>query len=115
MSFNSIEFLIFLPIVFLLYYTSNKRSWQNLLIVIASYIFYGWWDTRFLLLIAFTTLCSYASGIAMLRTQQHRKAICIANVVLNLCILGVFKYFNFLPKAQLTFCSYWACTPVGLH
>ena len=99
MSFNSIEFLIFLPIVFLLYYTSNKRSWQNLLIVIASYIFYGWWDTRFLLLIAFSTLCSYASGIAMLRTQQHRKAICIANVVLNLCILGVFKYFNFFAES----------------
>ncbi len=65
MLFNSFEFLIFLPVVFLLYWFVFNRSlrWQNLLIVASSYLFYGWWDKTFLLLIAFTTLCSYASGI----------------------------------------------------
>ena len=65
MSFNSIEFLIFLPLVFLLYwfvFKSTKK--QNLLIVAASYVFYGWWDWRFLILIAITSVCSYASGFS---------------------------------------------------
>lgn len=64
MLFNSFEFLIYLPVVFLLYWFVFKRlKIQNLFLVIASYIFYGWWDTSFLYLIAFTTLCSYFSGI----------------------------------------------------
>ena len=70
MLFNSIEYLFFLPIVFLLYWFVFKTlRWQNLLVVVASYIFYGWWDWRFLLLIAFTTLCSYLSGIEIERRK----------------------------------------------
>lgn len=66
MLFNSIEYLLFLPIIFLLYwFVFNKLKVQNLLVVVASYIFYGWWDRSFLLLIAFTTLCSYASGLGI--------------------------------------------------
>ncbi len=99
MLFNSFEFLIFLPIVFLLYWFVLKhRRWQNLLIVIASYVFYGWWDWRFLLLIAFTSLCSFASGLLLERSSGKRpiqKAISAANIVINLLILGVFKYYNF--------------------
>lgn len=99
MLFNSFEFLIFLPIVFLLYwFVFNHRRWQNLLIVIASYVFYGWWDWRFLLLIAFTSLCSFASGLLLERSSGNRpvqKAISAANIVVNLLILGVFKYYNF--------------------
>ena len=64
MVFNSVQFLIFLPIVFLLYWMVFKTvKWQNVLIVVASYVFYGWWDWRFLTLIAFTSVCSYASGV----------------------------------------------------
>lgn len=64
MLFNSIEYLLFLPIVFLLYWFVFKPvRLQNLFIVAASYLFYGWWDWHFLLLIAFTTMCSYLSGI----------------------------------------------------
>ena len=64
MVFNSIQFLFFLPIVFLLYWLVFKSvKWQNVLIVVASYIFYGWWDWRFLTLIAITSLCTYASGV----------------------------------------------------
>ncbi len=102
MLFNSIEFLVFLPIVFLLYWFVFKRlQWQNVFVVLASYVFYGWWDWRFLLLIAFTTLCSYASGI-LLETYEHsplkRKWISAANIILNLLILAVFKYYNFFGE-----------------
>ena len=106
MLFNSFEFLIFLPIVFLLYWfvfdyamRSCKRQllWQNLLIVAASYIFYGWWDWRFLILIAITTILSFLSGIGIEKapTQRGKKTIMIANVVVNLGILGVYKYYDF--------------------
>lgn len=65
MLFNSLEFALFLPIFFLLYWFVFQRNLkvQNLFIVVASYIFYGWWDWRFLILIAFTSLCSYISGL----------------------------------------------------
>ena len=68
MSFNSIEYLLFLPIVFFLYwFVFRKLKLQNLLLVVVSYIFYGWWDWRFLVLIAFTSLCSFLSGIQISR------------------------------------------------
>lgn len=100
MLFNSFEFLIYLPIVFILYwFVFNKTlKLQNLLVVVVSYIFYGWWDWRFLLLIGFTTLCSYLSGILIASYEGRRKlqkAVSICNIVLNLTILGIFKYFNF--------------------
>lgn len=75
MLFNSIEFLIYLPVVFLLYWFVFKPlRWQNLFVVIASYVFYGWWDWRFLLLIALTTFCSYMSGILLDRNEGNRKS-----------------------------------------
>jgi D-alanyl-lipoteichoic acid acyltransferase DltB (MBOAT superfamily) len=75
MLFNSIEFALFLPIVFLLYWFVFKRlKWQNLFLVVASYVFYGWWDKSFLLLIAFTTLCSYLSGIGIERVRSVNKS-----------------------------------------
>ena len=106
MLFNSFEFLIFLPIVFLLYWfvfdyamrgCKRQLLWQNLLIVVASYIFYGWWDWRFLILIAITTILSFLSGIGIEKapTQRGKKAVMIANVVVNLGILGVYKYYDF--------------------
>lgn len=99
MLFNSLEFALFLALVFLLYwFLFNKNlKLQNLFIVVVSYIFYGWWDKSFLLLIAFTTLCSYLSGIAIAdaKTRKRAKWINGGNIVLNLFILGVFKYYNF--------------------
>ena len=103
MSFNSIEFLIFLPLVFLLYwfvFKSTKK--QNLLIVVASYVFYGWWEWRFLILIAITTLCSYASGLLIELWKGKRrwqKAVSVCNIVLNISILAVFKYYNFFVNS----------------
>ena len=106
MLFNSFEFLIFLPIVFLLYWfvfdyamrgCKRQLLWQNLLIVVASYVFYGWWDWRFLILIAITTVLSFLSGIGIEKapTKRGKKAVMIANIVVNLGILGVYKYYDF--------------------
>ena len=105
MLFNSLEFVIFLPIVFFIYWVIGyakigdtlKLRLQNAFVVIASYVFYGWWDWRFLLLIAFTSFCSWGSGllIAKATTQSKSKAWMIANVVINLAILCIFKYYDF--------------------
>ena len=99
MLFNSFTFMIFLPVVFLLYWFVFKRlRWQNLLILVASYVFYGWWDWRFLVLIVITSLSSYFSGLLIRHFEGRRglqKGVSAANIVLNLGILGTFKYFNF--------------------
>lgn len=74
MLFNSVEYLFFLPIVFLLYwFVFKKLKWQNLLIVVASYIFYGWWDYRFLFLIALTTICSFTSALGIDKQRMSGK------------------------------------------
>ena len=106
MLFNSFEFMLFLPIVFLLYWFVFKpRRLQNLFLVVASYIFYGWWDWRFLLLIALTSACSYASGLLLEHYEgkrQAQKIVSASNIVLNLLILGVFKYYNFFVESLET-------------
>ena len=99
MLFNSFEFMLFLPIVFLLYWFVFKpRRLQNLFLVVASYVFYGWWDWRFLCLIALTSFFSYASGLLLEHYEGQRKVqqlVSASNIVLNLLILAVFKYYNF--------------------
>jgi D-alanyl-lipoteichoic acid acyltransferase DltB (MBOAT superfamily) len=103
MLFNSLEFAIFLPVVFLLYWFVFNRNvkWQNLFVVAASYLFYGWWDWRFLFLIAFTSLCSWGSGLLIDRYRPYRtaKIIHILNIALNLGILALFKYYNFFADS----------------
>ena len=104
MLFNSIEFAIFLPIVFLLYWFVLAKSYrvQNAFIVVASYLFYGWWDWRFLILIAFTTACSWGSGLLIERYRdkgKRAKWFCVSNIVINLAILGLFKYYDFFATA----------------
>ena len=102
MLFNSFEFIVFLPIVFLLYwFVFRGRRWQNLLVVVASYIFYGWWDLRFLLLIALTSLFSFCSGLLIECYEGRRRwqqVVSATNIVLNLGILGMFKYYNFFVE-----------------
>ena len=120
MIFNSITFAIFLLTVFLLYWLVFQRNLkiQNFFVVVASYVFYGWWDWRFLLLIAFTSFCSWICGRLMQRadnkqvTPPHlsRKLLNISNIVLNLGILGVFKYYNFFVESFIS-----AFASFGLH
>jgi D-alanyl-lipoteichoic acid acyltransferase DltB (MBOAT superfamily) len=76
----------------------KRLRWQNLLILVASYTFYGWWDWRFLILIVITSLSSFSSGLLIKHFEGQRgrqKAVSAANIVLNLGILAAFKYFNF--------------------
>ena len=95
MIFSSLEFMVFLPVVFALYWVLRRQvRWQNLLVVAASYIFYGWWDWRFLLLIAFTSACSYFSGL-IINNGRWRKTALWGNIIINLAILGLFKYYDF--------------------
>lgn len=114
MLFNSIEFLIFLPLVFLLYWYAFGRNTklQNIFIVIASYVFYGWWDWRFLFLIALSTVCSFVAGFSIEHYREKRviaKSISIANIVINLSILGVFKYYNFFADSLQSLFSSFGC------
>lgn len=136
MLFNSIEYALFLPIVFLLYWfvfdyalknCKYQLRLQNLFLLVASYVFYGWWSWRFLILIAVTSFCSWGSGLLIARTKQNREETTCedissngggissqtekpnrhhrlglsprfwlwANILLNLGILGVYKYYDF--------------------
>lgn len=99
MLFNSLEFLIFLPSVFMLYwFVLGKRiKHQNSLIVLSSYLFYGWWDWRFLFLIMFSTIVDYTLGIKLSTTNnlKQRKLLLWASICINIGLLGFFKYYNF--------------------
>lgn len=102
MLFNSFEFLIFLPLAFLGYWFVFKGlKVQNLFVFAVSYLFYGWWDWRFLFLIFLTTVLCYASGyfIGKTDTNRIRKWICGLNIATNIAILCYFKYFNFFADS----------------
>lgn len=105
MLFNSIDFAVFLIIVYALYWAVGSRrvQLQNLLLLSASYVFYGWWDWRFLALISFTTLYDYCAAICIGNTQnrQVRKLWMISSVIINLGILCFFKYFNFFIQSWI--------------
>jgi alginate O-acetyltransferase complex protein AlgI len=99
MLFNSLEFLIFLPTVFLLYwfvFQKNLRV-QNLLLLISSYVFYGWWDYRFLSLIFLSTVVDYFMGLKIYNSndKKAKKSYLWVSILFNLGLLGFFKYFNF--------------------
>src|SRR5690554_2496880 len=111
MLFNSIDFAIFLPIVFLMYWfvTNKNLKLQNFLIVVASYVFYGWWDWRFLSLIVFSTLIDYLVGVALSKqeNQAKRKALLWTSIIVNLTFLGFFKYYNFFLDNFVTAFSFF--------
>jgi D-alanyl-lipoteichoic acid acyltransferase DltB (MBOAT superfamily) len=96
MLFNSLYFAIFLPIVFILYwFVANKNlKPQNFLIVAESYLFYGWWDWRFLSLILYNTIVDFMVG-KKLRSEENqlkRKVLLRTSVLVNLGFLGFLKY-----------------------
>ena len=111
MLFNSIDFAIFLPIIFILYwFVANKNlKLQNLLIVAASYLFYGWWDYRFLSLILFSTIVDYSLGIGLLKQENitKRKILLWTSILVNLGFLGFFKYYNFFLDNFITAFSFF--------
>ncbi len=99
MLFNSIDFAIFLPTVFLLNWLLQGKNlkFQNFLIVIASYLFYGWWDWRFLSLILFSTIVDYSVGRFLAKENKltTRKLLLTFSILINLGFLGFFKYYDF--------------------
>lgn len=102
MLFNSIDFAIFLPLVFGAFWLLPKRSdWQNSILLLASLVFYGWWDYRFLSLILFSTVVDFTIGQQIHRTNAKgkRKMLLGISLFTNLGLLGFFKYFNFFQNS----------------
>ena len=99
MIFNSIIFAIFLPTVFFLYwYVFNKNiRLQNFFLLVVSYIFYGWWDWRFLSLLFFSSMVDYTVGLLLQKKEKqfHRNLLLGISLIANLGLLGFFKYYNF--------------------
>jgi alginate O-acetyltransferase complex protein AlgI len=114
MLFNSLDFAIFLPIVFILYWFVFQKDLklQNLLIVAASYLFYGWWDWRFLSLILFSTLVDYTIGVQLLKQEKpkSRKLLLWISILVNLGFLGVFKYYDFFLDNFIAAFSFFGTT-----
>ena len=111
MLFNSIDFAIFLPIVFIIYWFVFKKNLklQNLFVVVASYVFYGWWDVRFLWLILFSTATDYIIGYCLLNEEKERKRKMFLwiSIIVNIGFLGFFKYFNFFIDSFVTAFSFF--------
>ena len=103
MLFNSLEFAIFLPVVFLLYWFIFPRSLklQNAFLVLASYFFYGWWDWRFLSLIFFSSIVDYTVGLGLKKWngKAERKLLLFLSIFVNIGFLGFFKYYNFFVES----------------
>ena len=114
MLFNSIDFAIFLPIVFILYwFVVNKNlKYQNFLVLLASYLFYGWWDWRFLILIIFSTVVDYSIGRKLKKenAEVKRKFLLWMSIIVNLGFLGFFKYYNFFLDNFITAFSFFGTT-----
>ena len=105
MNFNSIEFLLFLPTVFILYwFVFNKNlKIQNSLLLFSSYVFYGWWDYRFLTLIFLSTIVDYIIGLKISNQDSinKQKLLLWFSVLFNLSVLGFFKYYNFFVESWI--------------
>ncbi|OMP30229.1 MBOAT family protein [Mangrovimonas sp. DI 80] len=128
MLFNSIDFALFLPIVFLFYWFVFNKSikGQNIFIVVVSYVFYGWWDWRFLSLIFLSTTVDYVIGLQLSKTEpiKRRQLLLLTSVAVNLGLLGYFKYSNFFLEnfvqaytffgGELRYSSLEIILPVGI-
>jgi len=102
MLFNSIEYLIFLPIVFIVYWLLKLNyKYQNILLLISSYVFYGWWDYRFLSLIIFSSFIDYFVGkkIEKANGKENKKRWLLVSLCSNLGLLAIFKYYNFFADS----------------
>src|SRR6476620_7716543 len=128
MLFNSVNFLLFLPVVFFLYWFATKGNykWQNIILLVSSYFFYACWDYRFLFLLMFSTVLDYSTGIKMFeaKTLRMKKFWFWLSVCINLGFLGVFKYYNFFAESlaealstvgfQANFWTLQVILPVGI-
>ena len=123
MLFNSFTFALFLPTVYCVYWLAGaeRRRLQNLILLIASYVFYGWWDARFLSLIILSSAVDYWVGLRLHRCEvvessyshedtrrvsTQRRALLAVSLIVNLGVLGLFKYYDFFAESARA-CSQW--------
>jgi len=100
--FNSLIFLFaFLPVTYLVFWQLRSTAQRHVWLTITGYVFYGYWDPRFCLLMAFTTMVSFCAGLGFLRatTDRQRKLLLIAPITVDLCVLGFFKYAGFASRS----------------
>ncbi|GHV09210.1 alginate O-acetyltransferase [Spirochaetia bacterium] len=109
MTFSSIAFFIFFTIVLLATIITKSREIRHIILLLASYVFYGWWDWRFCFLMLVLTVAAYVSAVQIDKRQNNRLYI-IIGVVVPLIILGVFKYFNFFVTS---FCRIFEISSIG--
>ena len=117
MFFNSLEFFLFLPIVlffFWLFLVKNLRV-QNLLITISSYIFYAWWDWRFLSLLILSTVVDYCIGLKIYGSdnKKYKKRFLYVSIVFNIGLLCVFKYYNFFVESWVNLLNTFGYKQIG--
>jgi D-alanyl-lipoteichoic acid acyltransferase DltB (MBOAT superfamily) len=105
MLFNSPSFILFFVCVFALYWMLPARTWQNRLLLAASYIFYGAWSWKFLLLLMMTTVLDYTCGLLIAQTSNaaRKRLFMLASVSINLSVLAIFKYFGFFVSETAAF------------
>ncbi|TYB78353.1 MBOAT family O-acyltransferase [Bizionia myxarmorum] len=117
MLFNSFEFLVFFPIVFIIYWLlNNDLQKQNILLLVSSYIFYAWWDWRFLSLIIVSSFIDYTAGskIFHAKTERQSKNWLLISLIANLGLLGFFKYYNFFADSFSTMMTGFGWQPNDL-
>ena len=112
MTFTTLAFLLFLPIVFGIYWSLRERRAQNAVLVLFSYFFYGWWDFRFCFLMLASSVLDYWITLRIDQSDHpgRRKGLLVASLVVNFGLLGFFKYFNFFTESLS---AVWRST--GMH
>lgn len=119
MLFNTLTYLFFLPIVFVLYWAMRGAKAKNVVIILASCVFYGWWDVRFLALMVATCVVNFLTTRAIVRSRQHSQSPAASTVaakgwltltlLINFAILGTFKYFNFFAQSLADVLALMGC------
>ena len=113
MQFDTYTYALFLPLVFFIYWGLRRHlKWQNLFLLVASYVFYGWWDWRMLGLIVLTSVSTWGTALLMRGDRsRHDRLWCGLNIVFNLGILCVFKYLNFLRDSFVHLLGLFGVSP----
>lgn len=116
MLYNTFVFAVFFIIVYSLYVTLSHK-WQNRMLLLASYFFYGWWDWRFLSLLWFSTAVDYVTGLKLASTEspRARKAWLAGSIIIHLSVLGFFKYCNFFVDTFAPIVTYFGLDPASLR
>jgi alginate O-acetyltransferase complex protein AlgI len=110
MIFTSYDFLIFFIVVFSLYWLMRRRQWQNIFLLTASYVFYGWVQPWYALMLGLSTLADYGLALSIARDRTHTRRYVTLSLLLNLGVLGFFKYYNFFSDELVA-----ALTSLGVH